>query len=51
MIDFEQELKKFRPSLEVEETEETIYDHDMTDMTDLLRKMIDDAKRRRDESK
>lgn len=47
MIDFEQELKKFRPSLEVEETEESIYNHDMTDMTDLLRKMIDDSKKKK----
>ena len=29
MIDFEEELKKFKPSLEVEEAEEAIYNHEM----------------------
>ena len=28
MIDFEEELKKFQPSLEVEEAEEAIYNQD-----------------------
>ena len=36
MIDFEEELKKFHPSLEVVEVEEAIYNHDLTDLTDLL---------------
>ena len=36
MIDFEEELKKFHPSLEVYEVEEAIYNHDLTDLTDLL---------------
>ena len=36
MIDFEEELKKFHPSLEVDEVEEVIYNHDLTDLTDLL---------------
>ena len=36
MINFEEELKKFHPSLEVDEVEEAIYSHDMTDLTDLL---------------
>ena len=36
MIDFEEELKKFHPSLEVDEVEEAIYNHDLTDLTDLL---------------
>ena len=36
MLDFEAELKKFHPSLEVDEVEEAIYSHDMIDLTDLL---------------
>lgn len=36
MIDFEEELKKFHPSLEVEDAENTIHSHDVTDMMDLL---------------
>ena len=31
MINFEEELKKFKPSLEVEEAEDAIYDRDLTD--------------------
>ena len=37
MIDFEEELKKFQPSLEVEDAEEAIYNHDLTDMTYILK--------------
>ena len=44
MIDFEEELKKFKPSLEVEEAEEAIYNQDLTDMTDILRKKQDDSR-------
>ena len=36
MIDFEEEIKKFHPSLEIGEVEEAIYNHDLTDLTDLL---------------
>lgn len=36
MIDFEEELKKFNPSLEVEDAEEAIYNQDLTDMADLM---------------
>lgn len=44
MIDFEEELKKFQPSLEVEEAEDAIYNHDLTDMTDILREMLKEVK-------
>ena len=44
MIDFEEELKKFKPSLEVEEAEEAIYNQDLTDMTDILREMMNEAR-------
>lgn len=44
MIDFEEELKKFQPSLEVEEAEEAIYSQDLTDMTDILKEMLKDMK-------
>ena len=45
MIDFEEELEKFKPSLEVEEAEEAIYNQDLTDMTDILREMMKEARR------
>ena len=44
MIDFEEELKKFKPRLEVEEAEEAIYNQDLTDMTDILKEMLKDMK-------
>ena len=44
MINFEEELKKFHPSLEVEDAEEAIYNQDLTDMADVLVRMIEDAK-------
>ena len=39
MIDFEEELKKFEPIMEVEEAESAIHSRDLTDMTDILREM------------
>ncbi len=45
MINFEEELKKFHPSLEVEDAEEAIYNQDLTDMADILVKMISDVGR------
>lgn len=41
MLNFEEELKKFQPSLEVEGIEEAVYQEDLTDMTDILREMMD----------
>ncbi len=40
MLDFEEEIKKFRPSLEVGEVEEAITREDLTDMTDLMMDML-----------
>ena len=36
MIDFEEEIKKLHPSLEVEEAEDAIYNNDLTDAVDLM---------------
>lgn len=43
MINFEEELKKFHPSLEVEDAAEAIYNQDLTDVADLLVKMVKEA--------
>jgi len=40
----EEELKKFHPSLEVEDAEDAIFNQDLTDMADILIKMIDKMK-------
>ena len=44
MINFEEELKKFHPSLEVEDAEEAICNQDLTDMADILIEMVKGAK-------
>lgn len=44
MINFEEELKKFHPSLEIEEAEDAIYNQDLTDMADLLVTLIKEEK-------
>ena len=36
MIDFEEELKKYEPAIEVEQAEDDIKSRDLTDLTDLL---------------
>ncbi len=45
MINFEEELKKFHPSLEVEDAEEAIYNQDLTDMADLMVKVVKESKK------
>lgn len=42
MIDFEEELKKFQPSLEVDDAEDAIYNNDVPDITELISKIVDD---------
>lgn len=44
MLNFEEELKKFQPSLEVEDLEQAVYQEDLTDMTDILREMMEQTK-------
>ena len=45
MIDFEEELKKYKPSMEIEEAEDAIYNRDMTDMMDILQEMMNESKK------
>ncbi|MCR5419546.1 MAG: hypothetical protein K6E98_00905 [Lachnospiraceae bacterium] len=40
MINFEDELRKFHPSMEIEGVEEAVNNHDMTDMTDIFLAMM-----------
>lgn len=44
MINFDEELKKFQPSLEVEDAEESIYERDLTDMLDYLQQKAREKK-------
>ena len=42
MLDFEEELKKFKPSLEVEDIEEAVYKEDLTDVKDLIKHVMEE---------
>ena len=44
MIDFEEEVRRFSPAKETSEAEELIRNHDVTDVSDILRQMIEDMK-------
>lgn len=44
MINFEEELKNFKPSLEVEEAEQAIYNHEQVDLTDMMQEMLREFK-------
>lgn len=44
MINFDEEIKKFKPSLEIEETERAIYDYETKDMTDIINDLIKEIK-------
>ncbi len=41
MLNYEEEIKKFKPSLEVDDIEDAVYQEDLSDMTDLLREVMD----------
>ena len=50
MLTYEEELKKFNPSLDVNEAEDAIYNRDFTDVTDILKELINDEKKKRQKS-
>ena len=41
MINYEEELKKFKPCLEVGEVEEAIHNQELTDVIDMVKEMLD----------
>ena len=44
MLNYEEELKKLQPSLEVEDIEEAVYREDLTDMQDIIREAVEQTK-------
>ena len=44
MINFEEEIKKFHPSLEIEEAEDAIYNNNISDITDIMIDMVNELK-------
>ncbi len=44
MINFDEEIEKFQPSLEVEQAEDVINNNNLTDMSDILKEFLKDNK-------
>lgn len=44
MINYEEELKKFQPCLDVDDAEGAIYKQDLTDVIDILKEMVKEQK-------
>ncbi len=42
MLDFDEELKKFEPSPEIQEAEDVIYNRDLTDLVDVMEDLLKD---------
>jgi hypothetical protein len=45
MIDFDEELEKFQPSLEIEQAEDVINNNDLTDISDILKEILKERKK------
>ena len=43
MIDFDEEIEKFKPSLEISEAEDVIYNNDMTAVNDIIKELLDEV--------
>ena len=43
MINFDEEIKKFQPSLEVNDAEDAIYNNNTTDLADIFVAMMEEA--------
>jgi len=43
MINFKEELRRFRPSMDVDEIEDAIHKMDLTDMNDIMFQMMEKA--------
>ena len=44
MLNYEEEINKFQPSLEVEDIEDAVYQEDLTDMTDIIREVVEQTR-------
>lgn len=45
MIDFEEEIKKFQPSLEIEDAEDAIYKTERPDVLDVLTRILNESQK------
>lgn len=44
MINFDEEIKKFKPCLEMEQAEDSIYSYDLKDISDILQEILKEIK-------
>ena len=44
MINYDEEIKRFKPSLDVDEAEGAIYQRDLTDVIDILKEMLGETR-------
>lgn len=44
MINFEEELKRFKPMLNVDQTESAIYNNDMRDISDIVAQITEELR-------
>ena len=44
MLNFEKELEKFQPSMDVVQVEDVVYNNNLADVTDIIKELIQDAK-------
>jgi len=44
LLDYEEELKKFEPCLDVTDAESAIYEKELTDILDVLQEVLREAK-------
>ena len=47
MINFDEEIRKFKPCLEIAQAEDAIYKNDVKDITDVLEEMLQQLNDRR----
>lgn len=47
MLDFEKELEKFKPSLEIEEVADVVRHNDVSDVADLIREVLKETRETR----
>lgn len=50
MLDFEEELLKFHPSIELDQQQDVLYNQDPTDLADVLMELIQAAKQEGEEA-
>ena len=44
MIDFDEELKKYTPNMEISEAEEAVLSHEITDAADVIERILQERK-------